>query len=144
MLKQRFQADLNEDRRSRVRREGRYIKTLVLKDQVRKAWSKTQRWYQEAKGHQFPPTSEQLDQTSTLWEYLYRHCPPEGESILILVQPVSIEDGPPEVGEILLEVSKLLLGRAGGPSGMKAKHVKAWLQAATREKEPDTITWGKW
>ena len=24
---------------------------------------------------------------------------------------------------------------------MKAEHLKAWLQAATREKEPDTDTW---
>ena len=26
---------------------------------------------------------------------------------------------------------------------MKAEHLKAWLQAATREKDPDTETWGK-
>ena len=26
---------------------------------------------------------------------------------------------------------------------MKAEHLKAWLRAATREKEPDTKTWDK-
>ena len=26
---------------------------------------------------------------------------------------------------------------------MKAEHLKAWLQAATREKDPDTKTWDK-
>ena len=70
MLTRRFQAALKEDRRRRVRRAGEEIETLVSNDELREAWIKTQRWYQEAKGHQVPPTSEQLDQTSTLWEYL--------------------------------------------------------------------------
>ena len=64
-------------------------------DKVREAWSKNQRWYREAKGHQVPPTSEQLDQTSTLREDLYRQRPTEGESIPILIQTVSVEDKPP-------------------------------------------------
>ena len=112
-------------------------------NQVIYAWSKTKRWYREAKEHQVPPTSEQLDQTSTLREDLYRHRPPEDESITILVQPVSIKDGPPEVGNIAAAVRTLRSIRSGGPSGMKAEHLKAWLQAATREKYPDTETWVK-
>ena len=87
--------------------EGEDIDALVLKDQVREAWSKTQRWYQEAKGHRVYPTSEQLDQTSTLRENLYRQRPPEGEIIPILVQPVSTEYRPTEVGEIAAAVRKL-------------------------------------
>ena len=51
---------------------GGEIETLVSKNQVREAWIKTQRWYQEAKGHQVPPTSEQLNKTSTLREDFYR------------------------------------------------------------------------
>ena len=98
VLMRRFQAAFKEVRRSRVRRAREEIKALVSNDQVREAWSKNQRWYREAKGHQVPPTSEQLDQTSTLLEDLYRNRPLEGESIPILVQPVSIEDGPPEIG----------------------------------------------
>ena len=115
MLTRRFKAALKEDRRSRARRAGEDIETLVLNDQVRDAWIKTQWWYQEAKGNRVPPTSEHLDQTSTLQEDLYRQCPPEGEKIPILVQPYSIQDGPPEVGEIAAAVRKLRLGRAGGP-----------------------------
>ena len=38
---------------------------------------------------------------------------------------------------------KLRSFRAGGPSGMKAEHLKALLGAATREKKPDTETWDK-
>ena len=50
---------------------------------------------------------------------------------------------PPESGEIVAVVRKIRLGRVVGPLGMKAEHLKAWLQAATREKEPDTETWDK-
>ena len=95
VLTRRFQAALKEDRKIRVRRAGEDIEALVPNDKVREAWSKTQWWYQEAMGHRVPPTSEQLDQTSTLREDLYRHCPPEDESIPTLLQPVSIKDGPP-------------------------------------------------
>ena len=94
-------------------------------------------------GKPVPSTSEQLYQTSTLREDLYRHHPPEVESIPILVQSVSIGDGPPDIGDIVVTVRKLRSGRAGGPSGMKAEHLKAWLQAETREKDPDTETWDK-
>ena len=94
VLTRRFQAALKEDRKIRVRRAGEDIEALVPKDKVREAWSKTQWWYREAKGHRVPPTSEQFDQTSTLREDLYRHCPPEDESIPTLIQPVSIKDGP--------------------------------------------------
>ena len=114
MLTRQFRAALKEDRKRRVSRAGEEIKALVSNYQVREACSKNQQWYQEAKGHQVPLTSVQLDQISTLWEDLYRHCPPEGESIPSLVQLVSIKEGTPWVGEILAAIRKLRLGRAGG------------------------------
>ena len=52
-------------------------------------------------------------------------------------------EGTPEVEEIAATVRKLRSGRAGGTSGMKAEHRKAWLWSATREKNPDTKTWDK-
>ena len=44
---------------------------------------------------------------------------------------------------IAATVRILRSGRAGGPSGMKAEHLKAWLRVATREKYTDTKTWYK-
>ena len=34
---------------------GEEIDEVVSRDQVREAWSKTKRWYQETKGHQVLP-----------------------------------------------------------------------------------------
>ena len=78
ILTRRFQETLNEDSRSRVRRAEDDIESVVGGDQLREAWSKTQMCYREAKGHQAPPISEQLEQTSTLREDIYRRRPPEG------------------------------------------------------------------
>ena len=89
---------MKEDRRSRARISGEEIETLMSNNQVREPWSKTKGWYREDKGQRFPPTRDHVDKTSTLWEELYRHRPPEGEIVPILVQPLSIKDGPPEVG----------------------------------------------
>ena len=66
--------------------------------------------------------------------------PTIGEPLPIVVQPVIIADGYVEVGDIAVAVRKLRSGRAGGLSGMKAEHLKSWLQDATREKDPDTNT----
>ena len=126
-----------------MRRAGEEIEELMSNDKLREAWGKTKRWYQESKVHRVPPTSEQLEQTATLQEDFYTQRPTEGESIPILVQPVSIADGPPGVREIAAAVRKIRSDRARGPSGMKAEHLKAWLHAANREKEPDIETWDK-
>ena len=83
-----------------------------------------QSWYQEAKGHQTPPTRDVLKQTSNLRGDLYRQLPLEGEPMPILVQKVSFTDGPPEGEKIAFLVRKLLAGRTGGTLGMKAEHLK--------------------
>ena len=113
-------------------------------DHLREDWIKPKRWYQEVKGHQAPPTSEGLEQTATLQEDLYRQRLPEGESLPIMMQLVSIADGTPKGEEIMVSVQKLRTGRAGEPSGMKAEHLNTWLREATREKDLETDKWNNW
>ena len=78
-----------------MKRAGEEIEAIASKYKLIEAWSKNKLWYLEAKGHQVHHTSDKMYQKSTLREDLYRQCPPKGESIPILVQPVSIADGPP-------------------------------------------------
>ena len=47
------------------------------------------------------------------------------------------------VGDIEAAASKNRSGRAGGTSGIKAEHLKAWLRSATRKKDKDTKTCDK-
>ena len=51
---------------------GADIEALVEADQMREAWSKIHRWFQQAKGHTTTLNREGLEQTSTLREDLYR------------------------------------------------------------------------
>ena len=68
----------------------------MANDQLREVWIKMQIWYRESNGQQDSPNREGLEYTSTLREDLYRWLPLEGEPIAIMVQPVSIADGPPD------------------------------------------------
>ena len=91
---------------------------------MREMCIKIQRWYRESNGHRSTLNIEGLEHTSTLRYDLYRQPPQEGEPIPILVQLVSIADGPPEIEDITFAVRKLLIGRSGGLLGIKVEHLK--------------------
>ena len=79
-----------------------------------------------------PPTSEQLYQTSTLLEDLYRHRPPEGRKHSN-INTTGKYRGRNPIDKVNSGGGKeIRLGRAGGPSGMKVEHLKACLWAGTR------------
>ena len=61
--------------------------------------------------------------------------------VLILVQPVSVNDEILSEAEIDMAVQRLKGGRAGGASGMKAGNLKGWIKEAKREKEPEGRRW---
>ena len=52
-----------------------------------------------------------------------------------------INDEIPTEDEIARAVRGLKNGKAAGPSGLKAEHLKTWLKAAEREVEPDPEAW---
>ena len=59
------------------------------------------------------------------------------------VTPFPVDNSVPEEEEVLWEVCCLRTNRAGGPVGMRAEHLRAWLGAATREESPDPVFWDK-
>ena len=59
----------------------------------------------------------------------------------IEVDPFPLDDnilGEEDISEAVLQ---LQLHRSKGPYGMRAKHLRMWLRAATREEEPDLGNW---
>ena len=48
------------------------------------------------------------------------------------VKPAEIDDSMPTEDEIAEAVTKLRRNRSGGPSRIRAEHLKGWLAAATR------------
>ena len=63
---------------------------------------------------------------------LYRQVPPPGENIPVTVDPTHIDDSVPTEDEVEAAVKKLRRNRSGGPSRIRAEHVKGWLAAARR------------
>jgi hypothetical protein len=74
-------------------------------------------------------TSEQFDL------YAWRQSP--GDPLPILVPPVKINDSTPSDGKIRTTYRELPNSHAGGGSGMRAEHVKAWLQGTLEEEDPE-------
>ena len=54
-----------------------------------------------------------------------------------------MDDNIPEEEDISKAVLRLQLHCAGGPSGMRAEHIKMWLHAATWEEAPNPGNWEK-
>ena len=89
-------------------------------------------WYKAAVNRALPPARATLEQITTEWVELYSHVLPPGENILVTVTPSEIDDLVPTEDEIAEAVKKLRRNRSGGPSRIRAEHLKGWLAAAKR------------
>jgi hypothetical protein len=52
--------------------------------------------------------------------------------------PYTIGNNQPIDSKLQTEVFLLSHGRSGGASGIRAEHIKAWLQGAKKEGDPET------
>ena len=57
--------------------------------------------------------------------------------------PFSVDYSIPEDKEITWAVLRILLNRSGGPSVMRAEHLRQWLIDETRDNSPDATNWMK-
>ena len=90
-----------------------------------------------------PPARISLETLTLERVELYAHIPPPGQHITIEVDPFSVDDNILGEEEIAKAVLWLQLHRAGGPSGMRAEHLRMWICAETQEEDPDPGNWGK-
>ena len=74
---------------------------------------------------------------------LYANVPLMGRPIPINVVPFPVDDTIPGEGDIAKVVMRICLHRDGGPSEMKAEHLKIWHRAAKREENPNLGIWEK-
>ena len=89
--------------------------------------------------HHQPPPTHRLHHTRTgdsgPGGALQTGDPPR-DSIQVKVAPSPINDSIPMVENISWVVQQLQCHRSGGSSGMKAEHIQAWLEEATRDEIP--------
>ena len=99
--------------------------------------------YKESVDCHPPPDIEALTIIMLEREELYRNVPSLGEPIPVEDPPFPflVDDYIPEDEEINWAVRRLLLNRLGGPSVMRAEHLRQWMIATTRYDSPDTTNW---
>ena len=74
-------------------------------------------------------------------EELNRHVPHLVEIIPVVDLTFLVDNDVPEDEEIAWAVCRLLMQCPGGPSGMRAEHLRQWLISATQDDPPDATNW---
>ena len=104
----------------------------------RKAWQRLKGWYKAAV-YRAPPTDQAtLERITAERVDLYSYVPSPGTNTPISIKPVPVEDLVPTEDEIKEAVKHLQRNRSGGPSGMRAEHLKGWLAASKWRKQEAT------
>ena len=79
------------------------------------------------------------------WVDLYAQRQSPGDPLPIHLTPAKINNDVPLDSKIRTAMGELTNGHAGGALGMRAEHVKAWLQGAVEEEDPEGQgNEGKW
>ena len=89
-------------------------------------------WYRAAFDHAPPPTRVTIEWITAERVDLYRHVPPLGENISVSVDPFQVEYLVRTEDEIEWLVRRLRNNHSGGPSGMRANHIKGWMEEARK------------
>jgi hypothetical protein len=123
-----IQRSLRTDRKKRVELASADIETQLRENDLKGAWGLLKWWYCQCSGK--PPKPSRMDFAIIEQEYgnLYRAHAPPGEPVLSTMLPFDILDNTPEEEEIVECVKHLKSGKAAGPSGMRAEHLKEWCE----------------
>ena len=100
----------------------------------REEWQRLKGWYKAAVERAPPPARATLERITAERVDLYSYVPSPGKNITISVQPVPVDDSVPTEDNIEEAAKHLWRNRSGGPSGMRAEHLKGWLAASKRRK----------
>ena len=128
------------DRKLREDEAGEEVEALVGTDPplILEAWYRIQGWYKAAVDCTPPSARVTIERITTERVALYSRVLPLGENIPVQLELFEVEDKLPEEGEIEGAVRRLRNNCSGGPSQMRAEHLKGWLAAASIEYTGET------
>ena len=113
---------------------GKDVEALLGGDppNAKEAWRRMKGWYKAAVNRAPPPARATLERITAERVELYSQVPSPGDNIPATVNPSDIDDSVPTEDEITEAVKKLRRNRSGGPSRIRAEHLKGWIAAAKR------------
>ena len=97
------------------------------------AWHRIKGWHKATVDCALPPSLVTLGPITAQRVELFIYIPPPGTNFPIYVQPFLVEDLVPTEDAIELTVTRIRNHRSRGPSGMRAEHLKRWMEAAIKE-----------
>ena len=105
---------------------GKDVETLLGEDppNAKEAWRRMKGWYRAAANRGPSPAQATLERITAERVELYSQVPSPGENIP--------DDSVPTEDEIAEAIMKLSRNRSGGPSRIRAEHLKGWLAEAKR------------
>ena len=105
---------------------GQEVETLLGEDppNPKEAWRRLKGWYKATVNRAPTPAQATLERITAERVDLYSYISFPGESILVTVVPSEVDDSVPTEGDIEEAVKKLRRNRSGGPSVMRAEHLK--------------------
>ena len=121
---------------------GEQIETKLAVGEMQEAWRLLKGWYRVAEDRAPKPCYKAMAKQTSKRAELYARVQPPGEPIPINIQPFDIDDLVPKESKIQAVVRGLRNGRAGGVSGIKAKHIKQWMWDMVKEEEQWTAGHG--
>jgi hypothetical protein len=142
-LLRKISKGIKADRKIRAQKAGESIEILLETGNLKGAWRSPQAWYKHASGKGSKPSRADLEATSAEFQAIYTQKTPTGDPIPIFVAPFEIDDNVPDEREIADTVRLLRWGKSPGPLGIRAEHLREWLNAAERENNPDPGRWNK-
>ena len=146
-LKKRVHRGLKKDRQARSDKVAEEIETLLLEDQVKKAYGVLSGWYKDVTGRAPKPTFRDEEETRSEYQKLFTEEEPPGESIPIHIHPRPVvDDGPPSEAEIVEGLKKMKLNKSPGATGICVEDLRTWWYKAREAKEKDPtsiILWEK-
>ena len=140
-LTRRIRQSFKDDRKRRVEAAGAAIEAKLEANDLQGGWNIFKAWYRHAGDRPSKPSRADLRQVTSERAALYRKADLPGDNIPVIVASFDVLDAIPLEDEIAEAVKRLRSGKAPGPSGMRTDHLKEWLAAAYREKNPDTTHW---
>jgi hypothetical protein len=128
---------LQKDRTNRTAKVGAAVEAELAGGNVQEAFRHLKGWYRAATEMQAKPCYHTMERQTLERVDLYARRESAGNPLPINVTPVEISNDTPTDGELWQVVGELTNGQAAGASGMRAKHVKEWLNEVQWEEDPE-------
>jgi hypothetical protein len=126
---------LAADRKQRAADAASTVESHLSTSAMKEAWRALKGWYRSVEDRPPPACPETMVRQTAEKVELYARAPPMGEALPFNFPHFKISDDMPTDSEVRTVVRGLRNGRAGGATGMKAEHIKVWLDKIPREEK---------